>query len=67
MTLVLEVIAGPPATGVAETVKLVGGDPQFVQPTVKVAEVSATARAEMVAVGFGVAIVAETVWLMLPW
>ena len=54
MTFVLEVIAGPPETGVAETVKLVGGAPQFVQSIVKVAEVSATVRAEMVAIGFGV-------------
>jgi hypothetical protein len=54
MTFVLDVTADPPATGVAETVKLVGGVPQFVQPTVKVAEVSATVRAEIVAIGFGV-------------
>ena len=54
MTFVLDVIADPPVTGVAETVKLVGGAPQLVQPTVRVAEVSATVKAEIVAVGFGV-------------
>jgi hypothetical protein len=39
---------------VADTVKLSGSAPQFVQPTVKVAEVSATVRAEMVAIGWDV-------------
>ena len=66
MTFVLEVIAAPPARGVAETVKLVGGAPQFVQPTVKVAEVSATVRAEMVAIGFAVVTSLETVALVWP-
>jgi hypothetical protein len=66
MTFVLDVIADPPATGVAETVKPVGGAPQFVQPTVKVAEVSATVRAEIVAIGFGVVTVVETVALVWP-
>ena len=50
----MDVIADPPATGVAETVKLEGAAPQLAQPTVKVAEVSATVRAEIVAIGFGV-------------
>jgi hypothetical protein len=51
---------------VADTVKLSGSAPQFVQPTVKVAEVSVTVRAEMVAVGFGVVTVVETVALVWP-
>jgi hypothetical protein len=54
MTLVLEVIAAPPPWGVAEIVKLSGSAPQLVQPTVNVAEVSATVRAEMVAIGWDV-------------
>ena len=54
ITFVLEVIAAPPATGVAETVKLSGAAPQLVQPTVRVAEVSSTEIAEMVAVGLAV-------------
>jgi hypothetical protein len=55
ITEVLEVIAAPPPkTGVAETVKLLGAAPQFEHPTVSVAEVSAIARAEMVAIGWDV-------------
>jgi hypothetical protein len=55
ITEVLEVIAAPPPkTGVAETVKLLGAAPQFEHPTVSVAEVSAIAMAEMVAIGLGV-------------
>ena len=62
----MELIAAPPATGVADTVKLVGEAPQLVQPTVRVAEVSATVKAEMVAIGFGVVTVVETVALVWP-
>jgi hypothetical protein len=54
ITDVLEVMAAPPKTGVAETVKLLGAAPQFEHPTVSVAEVSAIASAEMVAIGLGV-------------
>jgi hypothetical protein len=67
ITDVLEVIAAPPPkTGVAETVKLLGAAPQFEHPTVSVAEVSAIAMAEMVAIGLGVVTVVDTVALVWP-
>lgn len=66
ITFVLEVIAGPPATGVAETVKLSGAAPQLVQPTVRVAEVSRTEIAEMVANGFGVVTFSVAAGLVSP-
>lgn len=53
-TFVVEVIAAPPPSGVAVITKLSGSAPQLVQPTVRVAEMSATVRAEMVAMGLGV-------------
>ena len=59
-------MAGPPATGVAETVKLSGADPQLVQPTVRVADASKTEMAEIVAIGFEVTTTKVEVWLSWP-
>ena len=59
-------MAGPPATGVAETVKLSGTVPQLVHPTVRVADVSSTAIAEIVAVGLAEVTEAEVVSLESP-
>jgi hypothetical protein len=47
-------------------VKLLGAAPQFEHPTVSVAEVSAIAMAEMVAIGLGVVTVVDTVALDKP-